>query len=217
MFPDQIFQHSAQPVHPNLQGEEHGETYWSRLYLLQFTYEGMKKNAPLTRTGSPLIASNHVAPDLSVLQLNVLRQFRLIYGSVRQHFRNVESVCGISGSQLWVLRDVAVSPDTGISELARRLSIHQSTCSQLAEKLVSAGLLVKTRSTSDQRRVGLRITNTGARLLRKAPGPAEGVLPLALRKLPDAALRTLQLNLDQLIDHLQLHDKTDAKKPLADL
>lgn len=162
-------------------------------------------------------ATKRSTEDLSHLQLTVLRQFRLIYGAVRQHFREVESTCGISGSQVWILRDVASVPGIGISELAARLSIHQSTCSQLVEKLAAAGLLEKTRSTVDQRRVGLRVTESGQRLVRRAPGPAEGMLPDALRQLPDVALRTLEVNLDQLIDHLHLPDKTNAKKPLADL
>ena len=164
-----------------------------------------------------MVAPNPPPTDLTSLQLTVLRQFRLIYGSVRKHFRDVEAACGVSGSQIWVLRDVAVSPDTGVSELAKRLSIHQSTCSQLVEKLVAAGLISKVRSKADQRRVGLRVTDAGMRLLRKAPGPAEGLLPEALRQLPEVALRTLEVNLDQLINHLQVDDKTDAKKPLADL
>ena len=164
-----------------------------------------------------MAAKQPKAADLSKLQIDVLRQFRLIFGAVRQHFREVESACGISGSQVWILRDVAAVPGVGVSQLAERLSIHQSTCSQLVEKLVAAGLLSKLRSTADQRRVGLRITQSGARLLRKAPGPAEGMLPEALRQLPDVSLRTLQVNLELLIEQLHLHDKTDAKKPLADL
>jgi hypothetical protein len=43
------------------------------------------------------------------------------------------------------------------------------------------------------------------------------LLPEALRELPEVALRTLEVNLEQLIVHLQVNDKTDAKKPLADL
>lgn len=155
--------------------------------------------------------------ELTELQLRVLRQFRLIYGSIRQHFRDVESTCQISGSQVWILHDIAASPGTGVSRLAERLSIHQSTCSQLVEKLVGAGLVSKTRSTRDQRRVGLEVTLEGLKMLAKAPGPAEGLLPEALRELPDVALATLQVNLDLLITHLKSHDETDAQKPLADL
>ncbi len=94
------------------------------------------------------------ARELTDLQMQVLRQFRLIYGSVKQHFREVEERCGISGSQVWLLREVATAPGTGVSRLAERLSIHQSTCSLLVEKLVGAGLIAKTRSAEDQRRVG---------------------------------------------------------------
>jgi len=167
--------------------------------------------------GTAMKRTNQTASELTDLQLQVLRQFRLIYGSVKQHFRDVEKICGISGSQLWILRDITSSPGTGVSRVAERLSIHQSTCSLLVEKLVSAGLVTKTRSTKDQRRVGLEITRTGSRLLKISPGPAEGMLPEALRQLPDAALSTLQVNLDQLIRHLTTRDETDAAKPLADL
>ena len=69
--------------------------------------------------------------------LDVLQQFRLIYGSLRQHFRLVEERCGMPGSQMWVLQEVQRSPDIGINELAVRLGIHQSTCSLLVDRLVA--------------------------------------------------------------------------------
>lgn len=155
--------------------------------------------------------------ELTDVQRQVLRQFRLIYGSIRQHFREVEKQCGISGSQVWILREVATTPGTGVSRLAKRLSIHQSTCSLLVEKMVGAGLVAKTRSAEDQRRVGLEVTPAGNRLLKKAPGPAEGLLPEALSQLSDDSLRTLSVNLGQLINHLTMRNERDAEKPLSDL
>ena len=41
------------------------------------------------------------------LALDVLQQFRLIFGSMRQYFRLVEERCGMPGSQMWVLQEVA--------------------------------------------------------------------------------------------------------------
>ena len=92
------------------------------------------------------------------LSVQVLKKFRIIYGSVRQQFRDIEKVCGVTGSQLWLMQEVANTSGIGVSELAERLSIHQSTCSQLVEKLVGRKLLLKERSKQDQRRVGLRMT-----------------------------------------------------------
>ena len=115
--------------------------------------------------------------DPRQLTLAVLKQFRLIYGSVRQHFREIEQVCGVSGSQLWLLHEISGEPGIGVSELARRLSIHQSTCSQLVDKLEARALVNKQRLQNDQRRVGLHITESALALLQRTPGPAEGLLP----------------------------------------
>ena len=151
------------------------------------------------------------------LTLQVLMQFRLIYGSVRQHFREVEKICGVSGSQLWLMQEIAKTPEVGVSELAARLSIHQSTCSLLVEKLVARGYVIKMRQQRDQRRVGLRLAPEAAKLLKCAPGPAEGVLPEALQAMPKTTLKALHGNLDRMIDLLQTRDEHHAGRPLADI
>lgn len=151
------------------------------------------------------------------LSLQVLKKFRIIYGSVRQQFREIEQTCGVTGSQLWILQEVGKTPDIGISELADRLSIHQSTGSQLVEKLVARGLINKERSKEDQRRVGLRVTEEASRLLTNAPGPAEGILPEALQALPEPALLALNDSLVEVIGQLRVRDDKLADRPLSDL
>lgn len=151
------------------------------------------------------------------LTLDVLKQFRLIYGSMRHHFRQIEVTCKISGSQLWMLHELKEAPGVGVSDLAHRLSIHQTTCSQLIEKLVARGYVLKTRSAADQRRVGLSITRTAAQVLKEAPGPAEGLIPEALSSLSEPTLRSLMANLGELIEGLHLQDHQAAERPLSDL
>jgi DNA-binding MarR family transcriptional regulator len=151
------------------------------------------------------------------LSLNVLKKFRIIYGSVRQHFREVEQSCGVTGSQLWIMQEVANTSGIGISELADRLSIHQSTCSQLVEKLVARKLILKERSKEDQRRVGLRLTDEAAKLIKMAPSPAQGVLPEALWALSTETIQTLNSSLEKVIEQLQIRDDKLAEKPLSDL
>ncbi|MFA6904325.1 MAG: MarR family winged helix-turn-helix transcriptional regulator [Gallionellaceae bacterium] len=151
------------------------------------------------------------------LSLEVLKKFRIIYGSVRQHFRDVEKTCGVSGSQLWIMQEIANTSGIGVSELAERLSIHQSTCSQLVEKLVARKLIIKERSSEDQRRVGLYLTATAAKLIKNAPGPAEGVLPEALSALSAEAMQSLDLALEKVIKQLQYRDDKLATRPLSDL
>lgn len=155
-----------------------------------------------------------VSPQLT---LDVLQQFRVIYGTMRQYFREVEDRCGLSGSQMWILQEVQHSPELGVTELAGRMGIHQSTCSQLVDKLVIRGCLIKTRPHEDQRRIGLCLTATGLDAIMSLPGPAEGVLPEALSAIPDVALKTLSVNLSELIRHLPGKDDAFANTPLADM
>ncbi|MGC2457446.1 MAG: MarR family winged helix-turn-helix transcriptional regulator [Gallionellaceae bacterium] len=151
------------------------------------------------------------------LSLNVLKKFRIIYGSVRQHFREVEQACGVTGSQLWILQEVANTPGIGVTELADRLSIHQSTCSQLVEKLVARDLIIKQRSKEDQRRVGLNLTEVASAILKNAPGPTEGILPEALQALPESALLALDNSLIAVIGQLRVRDDKLADRPLSEL
>jgi DNA-binding MarR family transcriptional regulator len=165
----------------------------------------MKKNKRSTRDSR------------AALNIAVLRSFRVIYGSVRQHFRSVQKSCGISGSQLWILHEVRKAPDIGVSDLAARLSIHQSTGSLLVEKLVRAGMLKKNKSNTDQRRVGLHLTAKGKRCVQRAPGPPEGVLPEAIADLSQAQARALLNSLRAVAAQLDVSADQAADTPLSDL
>ena len=162
----------------------------------------------------PIISMNDTSPKLA---LEVLQQFRVIYGTMRQYFRELEECCGLPGSQMWVLQEVERTPEIGITELAGRLGIHQSTCSQLVEKLVIKNCLVKKRQSMDQRRVGLCLAAEGRKAIGALPGPAEGALPEALAAIPDVALKTLNINLAELIGHLPGKDEAFATMPLAEM
>ena len=157
------------------------------------------------------------SPDGPPLTLEVLQQFRLIYGSMRQYFREVEERCGMSGSQMWILQEVQRAPGIGVSELAERMGIHQSTCSQLTEKLVNRGCIIKNRHGTDHRRVGLYLDENGHNAIASLPGPAEGILPEALALISPAALKTLHIHLSELIRHLPGRVENFANTPLADM
>lgn len=151
------------------------------------------------------------------LTLEVLQQFRVIYGSMRQYFRELEECCGLPGSQTWVLQEVERTPEIGITDLAGRLGVHQSTCSILVEKLVAKGYLAKQKASKDQRRIGLRLSPLGEELIARLPGPAEGLLPEALSSIPAVSLKTLHINLDELIQHIPGKNETFAATPLAEM
>jgi len=146
----------------------------------------------------------------------VLRQFRIVFNSVKSHFRQVEREAGLGGAQLWALSVIAQTPGIGVTELARALDIHQSTASNLVRTLTGRGLISAAREGVDRRGVALRALPAATDLLQRAPLPFAGVLPDALSSLDDATLQRMEADLARLITLLAA-DEAGAQVPLAHL
>lgn len=160
---------------------------------------------------APAAASARLPPALAVLQ-----QFRELFRVSQQHFQRIETRCGVSGAQLWALSELAAAPGLTVSQLARKMSIHLSTSSNLLDKLETQGFVRRERGSADQRIVRVYPTAAGQQVLKKAPRPVEGVIPDALAKMPADALQSLQRDLGQLLDLASVRSPKAALKPLAE-
>lgn len=146
----------------------------------------------------------------------VLRRFRQVFSAVRGHFAQMEKKTGLGGAQLWALSIIGARPGLGVGELARAMDVHQSTASNLVKGLVQRELLRVERGASDRRLVQLHLQPAARTLLRRMPGPAEGVLPQALQHLDAATLARLDADLGRLIELLG-GDARAANIPLSQL
>lgn len=160
---------------------------------------------------APPATSARLPPALAVLQ-----QFRELFRVSQQHFQRIETRCGVSGAQLWALSELSAAPGLTVSQLARKMSTHLSTSSNLLDKLETQGFVRRERGSADQRIVRVYPTAAGQRVLKKAPRPVEGVIPDALAKMPAHALRSLQRDLGQLLDLASVRNPKAALKPLAE-
>lgn len=158
----------------------------------------------------------NAAPDAkaSVSPLSVLQRFRVLIRTAQRHSQWIERQSGVTGAQLWALQELAESPGLRVGELAVRMALHQSTASNMVDKLESGGMLRKERTSVDQRVVRLYLTDGGQDLLSRAPSPARGVLPEALRLLDEEALLRLQQELDGLLRQIKDMDEGFGMQPL---
>lgn len=152
--------------------------------------------------------------QLAALPYDALKRFRLIFKAVQQHSQTIEASCCVSNAQIWILWELSNRPGMRVTELAKALAVHQSTASNLVEKLVRKGLVEKVRNSPDQRVVSLSLTDAGRETLRKAPSPARGLLQQALFDLSDGALRSLNDSLDALIEEMDIKDGQAAMQPI---
>lgn len=148
-------------------------------------------------TPAPEAAAPPVDKDQAAIA--VLRQFRQVFNAVKSHFQQVEKTVGMGGAQVWALSVVREQPGIGVGALAKAMSIHQSTASNLVRTLIDRQMVVAAKQGADRRAVQLNLLPAGAQVLANAPGPFAGVLPDALKALPPDALTRLQVDLSQLI------------------
>lgn len=162
----------------------------------------------------PARATARPEAELSDSAIRVLRRFRIVFNTVKSHFRAVEKRAGIAGAQLWALSVIRDQPGIGVSQLAKAMDIHQSTASNLLKPLLEDALVVADRAHADKRLVHLQLSASGARMLRKAPGPFTGVLASALSQLDARVLARLDRDLGALIALLDA-DERSGRVPLG--
>ena len=129
-------------------------------------------------------------------------ELRRVFASARRQMIakvNAKGEVKLSGAQRWALSQVQAQPGLTVFELAERLSLYQSTTSNLVEKLDSAGCLRRRRDPENGRIVRLFVTSRGAKILSSGPDLAGGRLPEALRRLSSRELAALELALQSLL------------------
>lgn len=148
--------------------------------------------------------------------VRVLRQFRLVFNTIKSHFQQMERRAGVGGAQVWALSVIRERPGIGVNELARALDVRQPTASNLVKALAEQDMIEVRRDERDGRAVMLHLQAGGARVLRRAPGPFTGVLPEALSALDPTTLARLEKDLGELIAVLGA-DERAANIPLSQM
>jgi DNA-binding MarR family transcriptional regulator len=103
-----------------------------------------------------ILSSDLVAAELRPVLLRLARELR----------KETEQL-GITARQATLLWLVKRSPGLSLAELAAEEGISPPALSGHVDRLERVGLIERVRSTEDRRRVGLRLTDDGTRLLRR--------------------------------------------------
>lgn len=97
----------------------------------------------------------------------VAAELRPVLLRLARELRKETEQLGITARQATLLWLVRRSPGLSLAELAAQEGISPPALSGHVDRLERAGLIERVRSTEDRRRVGLRLTDDGTRLLRR--------------------------------------------------
>ena len=166
-----------------------------------------RRKPPAARAGS----------ETNDLAVEVLGRFREVFRAAKLHFAAVKKIAGISGAQLWALSEINAQTGLRVSDLTQKMSLHQSTVSNLVERLNASGLLRREREAGDNRVVRLQLTSAGKKVVARAPKPTHGVLPDALENLDRRSLRKLSTSLNSLVKQMKVRAPGATKTHLENI
>jgi DNA-binding MarR family transcriptional regulator len=127
-----------------------------------------------------MLSAELVAEELRPALLRLARELR----------KETEQL-GVTARQVTLLWLVKRSPGLSLAELAAEEGISPPALSGHVDRLERAGLLQRVRSTADRRRVGLELTEDGAKLLRRVRARRTTWLTQRLRDLDAKQLAAL--------------------------
>ena len=149
-------------------------------------------------TAKPPIRKKPKPRDLDA----IVNSLRRIVRAIRVSSHAAEKTSGISGAQLFVLRQLLDEPGMSLRDVARRTLTDESSVSVVVTRLVERGFVKRRPGARDRRCVELSPTAAGRALARRAPEPAQARLVSALREVSARRLHVLSAVLNHVADRM---------------
>jgi len=122
---------------------------------------------------------------------------------VGRELRREAREVGVSPEQVSLLVTIKYTPGIGVGELAARERVSAPAMSNHVDRLERDGLVERTPSADDRRRVGLTLTDEGQRVLRRVRSRRTAWLAARLRQLSPNQLEAVDRVIEPLMALLE--------------
>jgi DNA-binding MarR family transcriptional regulator len=137
-------------------------------------------------------------PKTQIDTLSIADRLRPVLLRVGRELRREAREVGISPEQVSLLVAIKYTPGIGVRELASRERVSPPALSNHVDRLERDGLVSRTPSVSDRRRVGLTLTDEGQRVLRRVRSRRTAWLATRLRGLSTEELEAVEAAIEPL-------------------
>jgi DNA-binding MarR family transcriptional regulator len=141
-------------------------------------------------------------PETKLDTVQIADRLRPVLLRLGRELRKEAREVGVSPEQVSLLVAIKYQPGIGVRELAAREKVSPPALSNHVDRLERDGLVARTPSPTDRRRVGLTLTEEGQRLLRRVRSRRTAWLATRLRGLTPEQLAAVEAAIDPLSEVL---------------
>lgn len=103
----------------------------------------------------------------------LLISLRRVIRAIDIHSRQLSKQSGLTGPQLMVMQKIAQLEVPLAKQIAQDVALSPATVATIIERLETRGLVTRTRSETDKRKLHLSLTESGKTILGAAPKPLQ--------------------------------------------
>jgi DNA-binding MarR family transcriptional regulator len=118
------------------------------------------------KVGSPFVTIGNEMPVRVLDSVELANRLRPVLLQLNRYLRREAHAEGITGGQATLLAQIRNDPELGVRDLAAREGVSAPALTRYLDRMERAGLVVRTRSLEDARRIRLALTPKGVRALR---------------------------------------------------
>ena len=137
---------------------------------------------------------------------SILVSLRRITRAIDLHSRALARDHELTVPQLVCLRQLERDGETSPTVLAKRVSLSQATVTGIIERLHKRGLVAKSPSREDKRRVYVGLTGRGRKAIRSAPSPLSDQFRSRLEHLHDGEQAMIDWILARVVTMMEADD-----------
>jgi DNA-binding MarR family transcriptional regulator len=144
----------------------------------------------------------------------ILIALRRIVRAIDQHSRRLAQEFGLTGPQVVLLRELVRNGEMHVAELAENICLSHATVTDILNRLEKRGLVGRTRSLTDRRRIMVTATEEAKAIIKQSPPLLQEQFSNQLTNLQDWEL-TQTLSVLQRVALMMDARQVDASPLLA--
>jgi DNA-binding MarR family transcriptional regulator len=152
--------------------------------------------------------------EVDTVERSIVRSLRRIIRAVGLYSRDLLRRRNLTTPQLAALRQLRRNGAMSAGELARGVALSQATITGIVDRLEQHGLVTRSRSSQDRRRVVVELTDAGREAVANSPPPLHEAFMLRLAELPEAERGEIDRVLRQIV-HMMEAEEVEAAPVLA--